>query len=316
MDLLRGIGIIFVVLIHITNFYLNGNSLDNFTGVFVNQLSRVAVPIFLILSGLGLTMSHKLKNGYFKFLINQVWKIIPMYLIWSVVYYFYQFILFGDESFNAIKLLTRVLLGTNRTHLYYVPITVALYIIYPLLYYLAIRKFGLLIALLITLISQGVYFITGIELLNIEQNIFSWLFYFVFGIWLAIDFDNKLSIIKQNQKKISLILIISALIVVTESVVSEVSTSLRPSVILYSIAFFTFVLSFNVKNSKFQNIIIKLGNFSYGIYLIHPLVLDGYRLFAGYLSFGSIPLFYISLGLVVVMIISTNITRFFIKPIL
>lgn len=277
MDVMRGIAIIAVILIHISSFAIDGSSnfLMGNIALFLNQLTRFAVPVFLMLSGWGLTVSKKYEMKYVPLLFNQISKVIFFYLMWNVIYYIVSF-----DSFSLFEMVKGMILGSTYYHLYYVPLIIFFYMIYPLIYRLAKLNSGLVIAFFITVFSQYADFIFKIEMLNSGVNVFNWLFFFVFGIWFANDLDSKVIFIKKHARILLLLFVMSVSIVFAEAYItfealgkSLATTSMRPSVIILSTAFFIMVIALDWKNNMVRKYILKISKVSYGMYLSHALVL-------------------------------------------
>lgn len=300
LDVLRGMAIIGVILIHITSELIDAQ--DNL-GLFINQAARFAVPVFLILSGLGLTLSNKINQGYFNFLWKQLSKIILLYFIWSVIYYTAT-----SESYSILGFIKGFILGANYYHLYYVPIIIFLYFIYPLLLKLAKNIYGLATVLLVTVLSQLADILTGIEIFNNPLNVFNWVFYFALGIWLAHNFETKFKEIKRRKVLIAALFTTMLFLLLVESYFLKEITSMRPSVILYSVLFVLLVLSVNWKNNVFKNLILKLSGLSYGIYLSHAIVLTIYEKVYKELGFSWNSMLYIIITFIVVALLSIVLT--------
>lgn len=133
MDMLRAICAIAVVIIH-TSGYTLINSVKGSTSYNVslslNQITRFSVPLFLFLSGLGLGISYKRDESYFKFIKKRVFKIIPPYILWGSLYLIliqknYDYRNWGELFLKGDKVFY---------HLYYIPLIMTLYIIFPIFY--------------------------------------------------------------------------------------------------------------------------------------------------------------------------------------
>ncbi|WP_347321058.1 acyltransferase [Rossellomorea sp. RS05] len=282
MDILRGVAILSVILIHISSSFFgeSHSGLSNGIILFINQASRFAVPIFIILSGWGLTITKKYSQKYLNFLVGQISKIFGMYLVWNLIYF-----AFSNQNINLINLTKGILLGTSYYHLYYVPVILILYIFYPIIYNISRTNIGLIFFLLITLISQyyGVY--SGISVLTNPLNIFNWIFYFSFGIWFAENFKVKVAIIKTKVSLLLTLFFILLIFVILECYINLqnqsvelATTSMRPSVILFSLAFMFLAIGLKWNFKSLKAIFIYLANASYGMYLSHVLVLEFYKL--------------------------------------
>lgn len=285
LDILRGLAITGVILIHVTTDLVENIPL----ALFLNQISRFAVPGFLFLSGIGLTLANKLNQGYLNFLIDRFTPYFGQYLIWSLIYY-----LFSSETFNGIEFIINFLLGTNYYHLYYVPIIIVFYLLYPLLLKIGRSLSGLFVTFLITLTNYLISIFYNVEILSVNQNIFNWLFYFVLGIWFAQNCSQKIDFLKQNRKLITGLFISAILVSFSTSFymidtstvdIDLATTSMRPSIILFSISVFLFIMSINWRIQTIKKSIIYLSKYSYGMYLSHAFILALFR--TRYLRFVS-----------------------------
>ncbi|WP_423188908.1 acyltransferase [Alkalibacterium sp. f15] len=304
MDILRGLAIIAVIIIHITSSTIDGAKNESTLNVvvFFNQLSRFAVPIFLILSGWGLTVSKKYKMGYLSFLKSQLSKIILYYVSWSVVYYLYT-----AESLSIVAMIKGMIFGTTYFHLYYVPLIIIFYIVYPFIYKYAKLNNFLLASFIVTILSQYAAVVTNIEIFNSALNIFNWLFYFVFGIWFANDFNTKVVIIKKHTRLLLSLFVVTASIVFAEAYITfdtlgkgVSTTSTRPTVMVLSIIFFMMIISFEWKNNLFKRAMLKISKVSYGMYLSHALILAVFKMLWNETGVSSGSILYMASALIVV----------------
>lgn len=281
LDILRGLAIIGVILIHISS-PISNNIGDIFSAeaisIGLDQISRFAVPVFLFLSGFGLTVSNKAEQKYLTFLRLRISKIITLYLIWSMVYF-----LLLKQTLNPLLFVKDFLTGGAFYHLYYVPLIVLFYILYPLLLKIGRSNVGLMLVLMISILSQIGDLFVNASYLNSTLNFLNWIFYFVLGIWMANNFSDKL---KKISSKKSLIVVAFAMVVIgiyaeTYFTINELgkalaTTTMRPSIIVYSVLFILVVFSFKWENKLVNKTLIMLSDKSYGIYLSHALVLSAY----------------------------------------
>lgn len=87
------------------------------------------------------------------------------------------------------------------------------------------------------------------------------------------------------------------------------TTLMRPSIILLSVLFVLLILSIDWKDNLFKKITIKLSNLSYGIYLSHALVLEGYRyLHIKILGTSINSCIYVIITFIIVMLLSILLT--------
>lgn len=274
MDMLRGMAILAVILIHISS---------GETGTFyliINQLSRFAVPIFLFLSGLGLTLSDKLNEGYFIFLKKRISKVLPLYLLWTIIYSLVTL----KENISALGLVKSVILGNAFYHLYYVPLIIAFYILYPLLKRMARNKVAMIVILLVTIASQLTGWLFDISILKDTRNLLNWSIYFVLGIWFANNYEAVKQKLKSYPKITMTLLFVTVVGIVSETFLylnsnhslADATTSMRPTIILYTVLFISFIMIVKWSNKTVTNVINELSKLSYGIYLSHALFLSGW----------------------------------------
>ena len=150
MDLLRGMAILGVVIGHISAETLYAEI--TLLGLFFNQLIRFAVPVFIFLSGMGLSLSRKPIQGYLHFLWYRLRKLLPLYSLWSIIY------LLVDDVNGPSLALGRIggalISGGAAYHLYFIPLILQFYMAFPLLAPYLRRTTGLLVAFAITLVLQ------------------------------------------------------------------------------------------------------------------------------------------------------------------
>ena len=117
-DLLKGLAIIAVVAIHSFSKTISSTPVN----LFVDQLSRFAVPLFMALSGYGLTLSFSKNNNLIRFYVKRVWKILPWFLAASVLILIYKnYFERGTFDFFNYHTWTMIMRGGAEYHLYFVP---------------------------------------------------------------------------------------------------------------------------------------------------------------------------------------------------
>jgi surface polysaccharide O-acyltransferase-like enzyme len=129
LDVMRLIAILAVVLIHTTTKTLNATGYDLNTywwPLFLNQISRFAVPMFFLISGFVLELNYNKHPHYFIYLNKRLSKIITPYLFWSLIYYFLVY------RGNLTPLPRIILWGEAAYQLYFIPSLMIFYLIYPL----------------------------------------------------------------------------------------------------------------------------------------------------------------------------------------
>ena len=274
-DALRGLAIMGVVLIHISGMYYVTIGTP---AIVFNQLSRFAVPVFLILSGWGLTITHSLRNGYGNFLARRSRKILPLYLFWTLVYFLLH-IVRGSTSLSLSSVIGAFIFGNSEYHMYYVPLLFFFYITYPLFLRIGQYRSGVFLTFVITLVSMYISIFEGNLTGWVGPNVFSWMVYFTFGVWLGLNLDKVTKRLNSGKIRallsalvilaVGLLLIeMKALRITTNLKTADLMTAMKGSVIIYSLLIVLVFMSWGV-TSRF---LIKLGKHAYGIYLFHPLL--------------------------------------------
>ena len=214
-NLLRLLSIIAVMVIHATSrcetaFLKNHLYLsDAFLGVLLNQVARFSVPVFVLLSGYGLTMKYRgaaaawSRSGLMEFFRGRAFKVLLPFLFWTVLYFFllHRYVSDPDwglmESFSAnlpllLKYLTRS--GVDY-HFYFFIIILQCYLVFPFLFRYR-RKWLwwtlLIVHILFTAPSHYLFAMAGIK----RPGFFSafllyWVFWFYTGVMIS-DRQEKL----------------------------------------------------------------------------------------------------------------------------
>lgn len=317
LDMLRGIAILAVILIHISGVVITSSQIDIETETFfiiINQLSRFAVPVFLFLSGLGLTLSQKMSEGYFVFLKKQILKILPLYLLWSVVY-----LIAGNlgQQISPLEAIKSITSGGSYYHLYYVPLIIIFYILYPFLRGISKNNAAIILILLITVSSQWADELFSTGLLKEQRNPLNWCIYFVVGIWFAQHLEEIKEKVKARQKLIAMLYFVATAGIVCEAFIymkigislGDATTSMRPSVIIYSIIFVLFIMTLQFQNKNVTYVLNQLSKVSYGVYLSHAIILASCSVLFAKLGFRTGSVTFAIVSLVIVLSLSIIITK-------
>ena len=125
IDSLRTISILAVIAIHTTTKTLEAAaynlSLFPFS-IFLNQITRFAVPLFFVISGFVLEFNHMEKINTFEYFKKRFGRIAVPYVFWSLIYYFFVY------SKNSNNLLQVLLKGNASYQLYFIPALCVFYL--------------------------------------------------------------------------------------------------------------------------------------------------------------------------------------------
>lgn len=327
LDFVRTIATFYVIGIHALAFTTAYNNHIFILSLFFDN----AVPIFLILSGvsLGLKYAKTEKIPLRSFYRQNLPKLLWPYLIWGALYFVSNLLLMQVPIFTLANLKTFImgmLDGRPWYHLYYLPILMGLYLLFPLVLRLARKSWGkalagsfvlYLISNVLYQLSSAYWFLPFFPTWPYIQPL-NWLFLFCFGIIIALHWESVLKKYIIGKETFWLILMLLAFvlyyILYRRSIkflgVFELNLYTRT---FYSLAGFIGLLAIgqqvqaltNQALNKLLQFIVKL---SFLIYLIHPLVLVGFDQLTRYTSLkypiydGETLVFYLSICAVSILV--------------
>jgi len=292
IDILKGIGMIAVVLIHITAIYTNHLSVG-----IINCLLQFAVPLYLSVSAILLMNKYKEELNYKLFYKRYLPRIIIPYAVWSIIYC----IIYSFRGRKINNIIDTIFFGQANYHLYFMIIILQFYLLFPLirksiknLKNFEIYTIALVILQIIFLQLNSIYVYPYFKYLAIP--IYAYIMPIGLGLWLGKNYNKKII-----SKKTSIVLIILAIIgsylfvahsqpipysweintminkiyyTTTLSVGTTVSI-FRNTYIYGTILVLLILAKLIIKYTPtIKNILISIGKTSFGIYLVHPLFLE------------------------------------------
>lgn len=305
-DVLRILAVLAVVMIHVAAPVVKKSdvqSIDFIWGNIFHGITRIAVPVFLMLSGaLMLDENKKISS---KKIFHSAGMMFFVLVVWSLVYavFFYVAIpLIHGSQISFKNFINAFIYG--HYHLWYMYMIVGLYLLIPVLRTF-VKKENKKVIQYFLVLSAIVGF--AVKFLNfflmeyvVEKDwltpfvdkfefgfISVYLTYYIAG-WYIANFEIK------KVHRICLYIVGGLSLLITlfathfysqdgENVQSVFHSNNIITVLLYSIAFFTFFY-YLFKNKKFEKtkgMLINLSNLTFGVYLIHVIVLYLVRLFTG-----------------------------------
>jgi len=289
IDILRIVSIFSVVLIHTTSKILDFSKFNIAShpfALFLNQLSRFAVPLFFMISAFVLEHNYSQNLSFFPYLKKRFSKLLLPYLFWSLIYYYFIYPHSSDSFTRAL------LVGSSSYQLYFVPTLFIFYLVYPLLSrYLNIIShwlfFIILLSVQIAILSIDYYF----KPLSFPHpiNVFLLNFmFFILGMLASHHQDKIFSFIKKYKKIYIIFSLLLAIYIYFEGSLRyfktqnylAFSSQWRPSVFIY-----TFILSsvlfYYSKQIKVNPVFIKkLASYSFFVFFIHIIFIEiAWRLF-------------------------------------
>lgn len=286
IQVMRGIGAILIVLFHCTQLYQTKFHINYLHGLF--GFGYIGVDLFFVISGFILFYIHEKqigkKEGVIKYLVNRILRIYPLYWIILLIVIALMFIVpsAGDSNkYNIVFVLSNFLLIPNKVKLFMIPPVWTL--TYEMLFYIIFasailtnRKiFKIILCIwaslcLINIIgiidNNNVYLKVIFDPINTEFIMGAIIYY------LIKKYKDKFS------KSICNICLLLGTILITvfglriyfhKPYGNRVFIGLSIALIVFSI------ILINIKNrSKYNKLLVKIGNASYSIYLTHFTLLS------------------------------------------
>lgn len=294
-NFLRLISIIAVLIIHSTHYsqVQFSKNLDfyssDFFYVILNQIARFSVPVFIILSGYGLTARYSKKMDIKEFYQRRFIRIGIPFLFWTFIILLFQKKFYLDFDFFKKLIYYLTITGVDY-HLYFLIIILQCYLIFPFLNQINSTAF-LFLLLLLQIYNYSptdlfFYLLNQKYFAFYSTFLFSWLFYFYFGIYLCKNEEKIKKYLQSKKIKIAIIILlfVSMFIVNFEYVYKSFFNPEfylydhfhRYSVFFYSVIFFLFFFAIFPIFSNNQKIILGINNLaevSFSVYLFHTWIL-------------------------------------------
>ncbi|MCH5187939.1 MAG: acyltransferase [Oscillospiraceae bacterium] len=288
-DVLRGLAIVFVLVIHISaDFILAAPTTNTYIIVnIVNKLFTTAVPTFVALTVfLGLKSGKKRGPLYF---LKKALPLVVLYLIWTAIYIAY-YMEYGGLIMPETDILVQkfLLQGQSCYHMYYIVMLLQLYIVIALLSHVPVKKLrpNPWLPLIAVALQMGVlglfikFIIFKYWFYNTAVFVFFYLTSITYGVCLAANSNRTEAFFKRFWWLYALIMILTALIrawLFTNTAIfgdnfvqRNLSENIAWELFIFGGVPVMFLLAELLKN--FSPLAL-LGRHSLGIYFAHPLVL-------------------------------------------
>lgn len=322
LDILRIVSIFSVVVLHISAQFLISMQ-DNgigwwWAGNIFDSATRWCVPVLIMISGKLILGQHK-EEKIVTFLKKKLTRILIPLLSWSLIYFLWNnmFNLRIDASF-ILGFIINAFEGHISTHLWYLYMLTGLYLITPIIkpFVQESNKLNINYFILIWFIANGIFEFFG-RLYGVKTGFYLHFFhwsigYYILGISLGReDLGLKKRIMIYILGIVGLVSTVFGtyylMILNNGTFQDDFYSYLAPNVIFMAIG--VFILFKSIKWEKFINnegilyrVIQSFNKTSFGIYLIHPLVIDILR--NGYIGIKIGPMmFNYIIGIPVVSII-------------
>jgi surface polysaccharide O-acyltransferase-like enzyme len=280
LSFLRIVATFSVIIIHISGpEVVKFGKISNFdwnVAHFYDSISRYSVPVFFMISG-SLLLGREFERK--DFLKNRLGKIIPPFLFWSLFYSLFNRYVFNNETFNITKVVKDIFYGSEY-HLWFVYSLIGVYLITPIIqkwinfskkndiqYFLIIW----VIVLFLTIPGVAIYFP------QINLSYFSgFVGYFILGFYLK-------KYVKSQNWISYLLILIGIVITIFGTYYFSIKNNkfsdyfyeyLNLNTLMVSVGVFMLFNKIENVNDKIKPIVLKLNVCSFGIYLIHPFLLN------------------------------------------
>jgi surface polysaccharide O-acyltransferase-like enzyme len=257
---------------------------DWWTADFFNAITRFAVPAFVMITG-ALLLHREYEIG--SFLKKRLSRVVVPFLFWSLVYVWYAWyneeITFSGDAWVNIKQVLHLLKYGSSYHLWYVYMLIGLYFFIPVLSKF-VRNASEKEILYFLIVWFGVLLITQPYLTRynpaVDMHYFAgYAGYLVLGHYLAFkDFN-----IKHLRLWMTLLFIFCVVLIAVGSYLiipypkwpgTMFYEPVNPAVVMLSASMFIIVkLSMPTVSPTVTRIRDFAGNYNYGIYLSHALIL-------------------------------------------
>lgn len=293
LDILRVLACFFVIIVHVSAYLLSIYPVQSFNfqvNNFYNTISIAAPTVFLMLSG-AIFLNPRLKDISLKKLWGKyILRMVVSYVFWSYLFTFIIWFPYYTWNLETIGLFIKEFFKSGPMyHMWYIHVILSIYMVLPLLKPAFAEKSRCRYFLLLFSIFQLIIptiFKFDIPHLGIFQNLYSripyilcvgHLGYFVLGYYLSTENFNKRSRIIIYVLGISGITIAS--IINGYNAVTQNTTYLPLSDLfalnsaLVASAVFIAIRYIPWKAGRFTSFMEKLSKLTFGIYLIHPVLL-------------------------------------------
>lgn len=318
---MRAFAAICIVLIHVTS----GQALNNISAYGVNQFSRFASPLFIIIAGMVLVYieMHRPSPSIAYFYKRRFSRVLIPYVVWSLLYFLYQerHLVFDLQWGALLDHMYRtfpghLLRGSAFVHLYFILIMVQLYALFPFLYrwLCAHTRSLVVVSLLLTGGLNGLVYAHQLHWLVLPSIpipyvvlFVNWIAYFVLGMAvMKHEARWKSSVMNKWMMVATALLWIGALAVLgfDGKATGTYAISVKPSSMLYGIVSFVLlymiVYAVRVPGTVWKDraaaVVEWFAKNSFLLYLLHPLCLN--VLVKLSVHFNRAPIFYGEIGLI------------------
>lgn len=308
LDVARIVAVLAVVMVHCSAPFVKGNQQFSFEFIFGNlfdSISRIGVPLFLMISG-ALFLDERKEVTLKNILLKNVKSLAIITIIWAIIYssvYNIVFPLLNGESINVKSFISGI--ANGHYHMWYLYMIIGLYIITPFLKKFVCKENKEMVLFFI-IISFCLHFFTPIinamcelglnlSIINTFINKFhldffgGYITYFLVG-WYIVHIGIKqkwLTYVMYFLGAAALAFIV--LFVQYTGDYTNAYENICAPVFVYSISVFLALNNININfKEKTAKKLTTLSKLTFGVYIIHVLVLSVYSILFPYSRYSAL----------------------------
>lgn len=246
VDWVRTVSVLGVIFLHASSGFVSRPScfalLSVTPALLCNQAARFSVPVFFLLSGLGLGLSRR-EAGLPGFWLRRMRRSILPYVLWSAFYFLQSshFRLSTLLAHGGLRAFGRLLLtGGAASHLWFLPVLLQLYLLYPALKWcmracpLATLVLSFLMSLYCTLVIYVPLPFPPWWRVRLWRLFPVWLFYFTLGMGLTVErLERAAAFARKHAAVLCLLALAAALAYTADASRSVELDSIKPQLFLY-----------------------------------------------------------------------------------
>lgn len=322
LDIVRIIAILAVVMIHVSADFISSYaplSWEYITGNIFDSLSRIGVPLFVMISGS--LMLDEQRNITPRIMFRKYVKnVLVLLVFWSALYDFVFQILYPFVTGSTISIKSFVAAFVfGHYHMWYLYMIIGLYVVTPflrafttkenqnlvrlfLIIALAVQFLLPIIQVLTIWVEQATYYIQLVDQFHLDFFC-GYTTYYLAGWYIShIGFKNK-----PTKYLIYFMCIVSLLITIFGTQLTgdyeNTYSNMNLFVFLYSVGVYTALNNLKfVLHDRTKNILTSLSRLTFGVYMIHPALLTAVHALVPYNN--SMPVFYVLAIYIVILLLS------------
>lgn len=278
IDNLRVIAILGVILIHTTTRVLERTYYNlelYWSTLFLNQIVRFAVPLFLLISGFVLELRYWERLDFLTYVKRRFSRIFIPYIFWSLFYYYFFYTTNKDNIFYTI------LTGNASYQLYFIPTLCIFYLVFPFLHkiykYIMSPIFLILLGILQLYILRDDYFIKNISVSDPVRISVLGFSFFIIGMITAHNYEKILEFSKKWKLALATLFVTLGYYIFSEGYslyfktynINSFYSSWRPSTFFFTIVSALFFYTILEKINLY-----KISKLSFLVFFIHVIILE------------------------------------------